>query len=102
MKPLRPTPDVLRDWVSELSEKLGRSEEEILSKGVGALDFVAGHSVEIRFPTGLRMAFPLAFALFRPKLKQAVVFSEHEGYVEFDLVEDAVVAEIHENIYRQR
>jgi len=29
------------------------------------------------------------------------MFTEHSGYVEFDLQEDSVVAEINETIYRQ-
>jgi hypothetical protein len=102
MKPLRPAREVLSDWAPDLSRKLGRSEVEIRSKGIGGLDFVAGHSVEVRYPAGLVMKFPLAFAVLRPDVKQAAVFSEHDGYVEFELVEDAVVAEIHEDIYRQR
>jgi hypothetical protein len=102
MQPLRPAREVLRDWVSELAKKLGRSEAEILSKGIGGRDFVAGHSVQVRYPTGLTMTFPLAFAVLRPELKMAAVFSEHEGYVEFVLEEDAVVAEIHESAYVQR
>jgi hypothetical protein len=46
--------------------------------------------------------FSFAFALVRPRRKMAAVFSEHDGYREFDLVSDAVVASIRESIYRQR
>lgn len=33
---------------------------------------------------------------------QAAVFTEHSGYVEFDQIEDSVVADIHKDIYRRR
>jgi hypothetical protein len=33
---------------------------------------------------------------------QAAVFTEHSGYVEFDQIEDSVVADSHKDIYRQR
>lgn len=65
-------------------------------------DFSADSSVEVRDPGGMVVRFSLAFAVIRPATKQAAVFTEHSGYVEFDLVEDSVVAEIHENAYRQR
>ncbi|MBX3725427.1 MAG: hypothetical protein KF823_05865 [Xanthomonadales bacterium] len=41
----------------------------------------------------------LAFALIRPEQNIAAVFSEHCGYLKFDLREDSVVAEIREEIY---
>ena len=93
---------MLDDWAKELSECLGRSTKEIKKYGLGATDFSAALDVEIRYATGLQMKIPLSFALIRPEKKQAVVFSEHEGYIEFELEEDDVVAEIHEELYRQR
>ena len=102
MKPLRPQKEVVSDWLQELSQRLDRSVEKISSDGIGVSDFSAAVDVEVRYATGLVMKIPLSFALIRPKEKQAVVFSEHEGYIEFDLEEDDVVAEIHEELYRQR
>ena len=102
MKPLRPDKQVIDDWLKELSERLGRSTKEIKEHGLGATDFSAALDVEIRYATGLQIKIPLSFALIRPEKKQAVVFSEHEGYLEFDLEEDDLVAEIHEELYRQR
>ena len=100
MKPLRQSKLVLRDWLPELAEKLKRSEAELLSRGLGALDFSPSRSVEVRFPFGHTHRFNFAFAVVRPRTSEAAVFSEHAGYVEFQLVEDCVVAEIHEVIYR--
>ena len=100
MKPLRRQIDVLRDWATELSARLGRPVEEILANGLTAHDFSSDSSVEVRTDYGVRTRISLAFALIRPELGQAAVFSEHSGYVEFDLEPDTVVAEIVESIYR--
>jgi len=102
IKPLRPWRDVLRDWAPELSQRLRRSVDQIAAEGLTAYDFSPANSVEVRQPDGSVHVFKLAFAVLRPQLRQAAVFSEHDGYVEFDLVEDAVVAEIHEDVHRQR
>ena len=91
MKPLRPAKEVLREWAPELAKKLGRPEKEILSEGIGVTDFSPANTVEVRYPAGMTMRVPLSFAVLRPEAKEAVVFSEHDGYVEFELVEDAVV-----------
>ncbi len=69
------------------------------SGGTSALDFGASSSVEIRGPGGMTIRIELAFALIRPDQNITAVFSEHCGYMEFDLMEDSVVAEIHEEIY---
>lgn len=87
------------DWTPELSAKLGRPVDAILDKGLSALDFGASSSVEIRDPSGMRTRIEFAFALIRPEQNLAAVFSEHCGYLEFDLREDSEVAEIHEEIY---
>jgi hypothetical protein len=90
---------MITDWAPELSSKLGRPIEAILDKGLGALDFRASRSVEIRDPGGMTTRIDLAFVLIRPKQNVAAVFSEHCGYLEFDLREDSVVAEITEDVY---
>jgi hypothetical protein len=102
MRPLRPPREVLRDWSTELSAKLGRPQDEIITRGLTAHDFSPDSSVEVRDPSGMVVRFSFAFAVIRPTSSQAAVFTEHSGYVEFDLIEDSVVAEIQENIYRQR
>lgn len=101
MKPLRPSKAVLADWAQELSERLERPCDRILAEGLSAHDFSPCDSVEIRQPSGMTIRFMFAFAVVRPANKQAAVFTEHDGYVEFDLLEDTVVAEISENLYRQ-
>lgn len=99
MKPLRPTREVLIDWAPELSLKLGRPVDVILSRGLSGYDFNAAASVEIRDPAGMTTRVELAFAVIRPGQNLAAVFSEHCGYMEFDLLPEMVVAEIREEIY---
>jgi hypothetical protein len=91
--------EVLSDWASELSLKLGRPVEVILSRGLTGYDFSSAASVEIRDPAGMRTRVELAFAVIRPGQNLAAVFSEHCGYMEFDLLPDMVVAEIREEVY---
>ncbi len=98
MKPPRSPKEVLRDWAPEVARKLQRSQEELLSCGLGASDFSPSRSVEIRFP-GATHRFSFAFVVVRPDTGEAAVFSEHAGYVEFQLVDECVVAEISEETY---
>lgn len=98
MKPLRRQSDVLNDWIEELAVHLGRSTEELGKYGLMASDFA--RYVEVRTPCGITVRFDLAFYLVRHALAQAVVFTEHSGYVEFEMVDDMVFAEISEAIYR--
>jgi len=100
MKPLRPYKEVLNNWLPELAAKLKRSESELATRGLSASDFSPLNTVEIRYPFGLTHRFTFAFAVVRRTTGEAAVFSEHAGYVEFQLVEDCVVAEIAEDIYR--
>ena len=102
IRPIRAWKDVLREWAPELSLRLKRSQKRILAEGLTADDFSPDESVEVRHPNGRVKKFCFAFALVRPRRKMAAVFSEHDGYREFDLVSDAVVASICESIYRQR
>ncbi len=99
MRPPRTWQEMIEDWAPELSAKLGRSISEIETKGLVATDFSPSTFVEIRDPAGMTTRFSFAFALIRSKKSVAAVFSEHYGYMEFDLIEDSIVAEIHEDIY---
>ena len=101
LKSPRPHGDVLHDWAPELSKKLGRPVDDIRRSGLTAEDFSIADTVEVRHPDGSKAAFRFAFSLVRPRQCEAAVFSEHDGYLEFALVKDAVVADIHELIYRQ-
>lgn len=102
MKPLRPWKEVLSEWAPDIALKLGRAESDIRSKGLSAYDFSPCRSVEVRYPYGASHRFTFAFAVIRQEARQAAVFSEHAGYIEFDLIEDCEVVEIHENVYRQQ
>ena len=102
IRPIRAWNEVLRDWAPELSHRLKRSQKQILAAGLTADDFSPDESVEVRHPNRRTKRFSFAFALVRPGRKMAAVFSEHDGYREFDLVPDAIVASIRETIYRQR
>lgn len=98
MRPARPAQDMIDDWAPELAARLGRSEQAIRELGLGAMDFSPSRSVEIRhgdFTVRLRFAF----AVIRPARNVVAVFSEHWGYIEYGLMEDTVVAQIHEEIY---
>ncbi len=99
MKPIRPWKEVLRDWAPEVASKLQRPEVELLARGLSATDFSSAHAVEVRL-SGVTHRFSFAFAVVRPETGEAAIFSEHGGYVEFQLGDDDVVAEIVENIYR--
>jgi hypothetical protein len=90
---------MVEDWAPELAEKLGRPAHQIIERGIGATDFSPSRFVEIREPTGKVTRFSLAFALIRPEQSVAALFTEHDGYVEFDLQEDTAVIEIHEHFY---
>lgn len=101
MKPIRHWKEVLNEWAAELSVKLGRPEADIRSKGLSAYDFSMSNRVEVRYPYGLTHRITASFALIRPEKRQAAVFSEHAGYIEFDLIKDCEIVEIHEDFYRQ-
>ncbi|WMJ69216.1 hypothetical protein [Stenotrophomonas sp. 24(2023)] len=99
MKPLRPPMIVVRDWATELSEKLGRPAQTLRENGLGARDFSSDTRVELRRPTGFTIAIPLSFCV-TDAAKGVAVFSEHDGYIEFSLEEDDVASEIVEHTYR--
>jgi hypothetical protein len=102
LRPPRKWSEVVKDWAPELSAKLGRPIDALLRDGLTADDFSIAKSVEVRDPEGTNATFKFAFAVVRPQERSAAVFSEHDGYLEFSLVDGSVVAEIHEDIiYRQ-
>jgi hypothetical protein len=98
MKTLRPQNIVLGEWTTELASHLGRSVDAISTDGLHCTDFSG--DVEVRTGYGMTVRFALAFYLVRPESAEAVVFSEHSGYAEFDLEDDMVFAQITETIYR--
>ncbi|WP_457350175.1 hypothetical protein [Roseateles sp. P5_D6] len=64
-------------------------------------DFSPERYVEIRYPFGCTHKINAAFVVVRPAASLAAVFSEHAGYLEFELVEGCAVVEIREDIYWQ-
>jgi hypothetical protein len=101
MKRVRPMREMIEDWAPELAARLGRSEQVVRERGLGAVDFSPRRSVEIRHGDfTVRVRF--AFALIRPEQAVVAVFSEHWGYAEYGLLEETVVAQIDEDIYMHR
>ena len=99
MRPLRPSCEVLADWAPELSARLGRPVADLLADGLTLRDF-PHTAVEVRRDSGMTARFPAAFAVMRPAAARLAVFTEHDGYVEFDLDEEMLVAEISEQLFR--
>lgn len=98
LKPWRPMQDMLDDWAPELAARLGRDVDRIRTRGLGATDFSPLDSVEIRHGD-MTVRIRFAFAVIRPEQNIVAVFSEHWGHLEYGLMEDTVVAQIHEEIY---
>ena len=101
IRPWRPMQEVLGDWTDELSVRLNRSADSIRSKGLGATDFSPLESVDIRYPSGMAVHVPFAFAVFRPSSNLCAVFSEHAGYLEFEMPEETRVISTRQDWYHQ-
>lgn len=85
--------EIVKQWAKELSQKLGRDEAEIVSKGLSAYDFSPSTSVEIYYSPKSIVKFNFAFMVINPEERRAAVFTEHLGYHEFSLY-GAVAKEI--------
>ncbi|SRR6266481_3934399 len=92
--------ELVTDWADELSERLGRSKEELLTRGLVATDFPPTHCVEIRFADGSFAKFKFAFAIVSEKKNHVVIFTDHNGYFEFPLAPEMEVVQINEDYYR--
>ncbi|MBP6748642.1 MAG: hypothetical protein KA144_03300 [Xanthomonadaceae bacterium] len=101
MHPYRPMQEVLSEWAEEVAAKVGRSADDIRTRGIGATDFSPLKSIEIRYPGGMVVQIPFAFVVFRREQSVAAVFSEHAGYMEFVLPEETTVIEITQSPYHQ-
>ena len=101
MRKNRSIREVLTDWAPDLAKRLGRPEQELLARGLSVHDFSSGGgmSVEIRSPTGAVFRIPDAFVLVRQDEALAAVFSEHDGYTEWDLYPEIVITEVVERFY---
>lgn len=97
---MRKRAEVLVDWIEDLAQKLDRPADEIRQRGLSAYDFSPSRSVRIEFGDGSTAEFRYAFACIRPQAARVAVFTEHCGYLEFDLVPDMAVIELFERHYR--
>ena len=93
--------EVLAEWATDLSLKLGRPVEAIRKEGLSAYDFSPSQNVKINFGDGSFAEFRYAFTCIREKESQVAIFTEHCGYLEFWLAPEMEVIEIKENYYRR-
>ncbi len=76
-------PQIIDEWAELLSEKLGKSVEEIKKKGLSAYDFSPSKKVQITYSDKSVCSFNSAFAVIDKKKRKVAVFTEHCGYHEF-------------------
>ena len=76
---------LIEKWKEKLSERLGRSEDELSTKGLGAADFSSNSTVRLDNPDNLHCIFERAFCLIDAERGRVAVFTEHSGYHEFYL-----------------
>ena len=74
---------VLENWVDELAQKLNRSPEQLLMRGLGAQDFPSVSSVHLKFEDGSSADFQCAFCVKSIERGLVAVFTEHCGYLVF-------------------
>lgn len=79
------------EWADELAAYLGRSADEIRSRGLRAGDFPSRHDLIVTWMDGSTARFRYAFHLIRESEQALAVFTEHCGYHVFPL-HDAQVA----------
>ena len=71
----------LSAWAELLSQRLGRSSEEIASTGLWVQDFPSElQPVEILFPDGSTARFLDSFFVVDEEAGRVAVFTEHCGY----------------------
>ncbi len=91
--------DKLAEWAEELALHLGRPADVILSDGLYASDFSVGSSVELHFPDGSEARFLHAFHIVSPAKTKVCVFTEHCGYITFDLQPDLAITRHQKTVY---
>ena len=89
---------IIDEWAGALSEKLGRSTDEIRTTGLSAEDFSPAQRVELTLADKSFCRFNFAFLVLDEASRRVAVFTEHCGYHVFPLSE-AIVKEIREDIY---
>ena len=71
---------ILEEWVEEVSSQVGRSVEELRTKGLAASDFRAGREIRVVLMDGSFVQFRYAFAIASEPRRAIAVFTEHCGY----------------------
>ena len=74
---------VLENWVDELVQRLNRSPERLLERGLGTQDFPSVSSVHLKFEDGSSVDFQSAFCVESIGRGLVAVFTEHCGYLVF-------------------
>ena len=96
--------EILEIWKEKLSEKLGRSAENISEKGLSVTDFKSGSKVILSNPGELECTFHHAFSVLNPELGKVAIFTELAGYHELYLsgmkVTDIISEEYWDEDYR--
>jgi hypothetical protein len=72
--------DIRQAFAQPLAARLGRSVEEVRSRGLGALDFRGNEAVELTLADGSTMEFRYAFFVHDEAQGAVGVFTEHCGY----------------------
>ena len=96
--------EILETWKDKLSEKLGKSVEELSERGLSAADFDSSSKVVLSNPGELECTFSHAFSVVNAEVGKVAIFTEHCGYHEFYLngmkVSDIVTEEYWDEDYR--
>ena len=71
---------IVSEWVEELSAKLGRSKEDLLTRGLSAGDFNLREELAITLHDGSTAHFRYAFFIANKARRSIAVFTEHCGY----------------------
>lgn len=83
--------NLVEKWKSALSKKLGRTEEDIVKFGLNAYDFPRT-GVHLEFEDGSFLMFNYTIVLEDSQYPNMIaLFSEHNGYHEFNFSEDDIL-----------
>lgn len=77
---------IISDWSEELATKLGRSAQELETRGLNASDFPISSCVKLLFPDGSKVHSQHAFYVTSELRSAIAVFTEHCGYHIFPLI----------------
>ena len=92
---------ILTEWEQELAHHLGRSVQEIRSKGLDASDFSSNECLHIQLADGSFVQFEYAFHVVNAEKFAIAVFTEHCGYFVFPIHSSVVSRIQREVLYAQ-